>query len=168
MPLLESGGFNHSPTPPSKNLSRIQRNTFLVFIKVATILNNPYTNGMELIEKYDENGNKVSPELPKTKINYLIDIDGTICEDVPNEEPERMLTAAIMPGTLERVNAFYDAGNIITFFTSRTEAHRANTEAWLAEHGFKYHGILFGKPRGGNYIIIDDKILGAETKIQID
>ncbi|MFM7088193.1 MAG: phosphoheptose isomerase, partial [Candidatus Paceibacterota bacterium] len=110
---------------------------------------------MDLIEKFDVAGHKLSPELPKTKINYLVDIDGTICEDIPNEEPERMLTAALIPGTLEKVNAMYDAGHIITFFTSRTEAHRANTEAWLAEHGFKYHGIMFGKPRGGNYIMID-------------
>ncbi len=120
---------------------------------------------MELIDKYDENGNKVSPELPKTKINYLVDIDGTICEDIPNEQPERMLTAAIIPGTLEKVNAMYDEGHIVTFFTSRTEAHRANTEAWLAKHGFKYHGILFGKPRGGNYIMIDDKILEAKKAL---
>ena len=27
--------------------------------------------------------------------NYMIDIDGTICDDIPNEEPERMATAII-------------------------------------------------------------------------
>ncbi|MBL8030923.1 MAG: class I tRNA ligase family protein, partial [Candidatus Doudnabacteria bacterium] len=47
-------------------------------------------------------------------------------------------------------------GHIITFFTSRTEAHRAVTEEWLQRHGFKYHGCLFGKPRGGNYHWIDN------------
>ena len=30
------------------------------------------------------------------------------------------------------------------------------TKKWLAEQGFKYHGILFGKPRGGNYHWIDN------------
>ena len=34
-------------------------------------------------------GNTISPILPKNIKNYLIDIDGTITEDVPNEEPEQ-------------------------------------------------------------------------------
>ena len=29
--------------------------------------------------------------------NYLIDIDGTITDDVPNEEPERMVTCEPFP-----------------------------------------------------------------------
>lgn len=116
---------------------------------------------MDLLEKFDENGNKISPELPKQVRNYLIDIDGTICEDIPNEQPERMLTAREFEGTRDKVNAFYDEGHIVTFFTSRTEAHRENTEIWLKEHGFKYHGIMFGKPRGGNYYLVDDKIESA-------
>ena len=40
-----------------------------------------------------ERGTTVSPVLPEGIKNYLIDIDGTICEDIPNEEPERMATA---------------------------------------------------------------------------
>ena len=39
-----------------------------------------------------ENGEEVSPVLPSGIKNYLIDIDGTICDDIPNEEPERMLS----------------------------------------------------------------------------
>ena len=38
------------------------------------------------------NGETISPILPPNIKNYLIDIDGTITEDVPNEEPERMAT----------------------------------------------------------------------------
>ena len=34
----------------------------------------------------------VSPMLKGDVKNYLIDIDGTITDDVPNEEPERMVT----------------------------------------------------------------------------
>jgi hypothetical protein len=104
-------------------------------------------------------GKKASPALPEGKKNYLIDIDGTICEDIPNEEPERMVDAAIFPDALETCNRWFDQGHIITFFTSRTEAHREVTEAWLNRHGFKYHGILFGKPRGGNYHWIDNHIV---------
>ena len=104
-------------------------------------------------------GKKASPGLPEGMKNYLIDIDGTICEDIPNEEPERMVTAAIFPDALETCNGWYDQGHIITFFTSRLEEHRTVTEAWLNEHGFKYHAILFGKPRGGNYHWIDNHIV---------
>jgi hypothetical protein len=103
-----------------------------------------------------ENGKKVSPVLPAHLKNYLVDIDGTICEDIPNEEPERMKTAEASPGALETLNKWYDEGHIITFFTSRTEEHRAVTEKWLKKHGFKYHTLLVGKPRGGNYYWIDN------------
>ncbi|HQW04856.1 MAG: phosphoheptose isomerase [Flavobacteriales bacterium] len=103
-----------------------------------------------------ENGKKASPGLPEGMKNYLIDIDGTICEDIPNEEPERMADAAIYPDAMETCNRWYEQGHIITFFTSRLEAHREVTEAWLNKHGFKFHGIVFGKPRGGNYHWIDN------------
>ncbi len=108
-----------------------------------------------------EHGEKVSPVLPENVKNYLIDIDGTICDDIPNEEPERMLTAKLYPDALEMLNKWYDEGHIIFFFTSRTEAHREFTEIWLKNHGFKYHGIVFGKPRGGNYHWIDNHLVKA-------
>jgi hypothetical protein len=109
----------------------------------------------------DEKGNQLSPVLSKETKNYLIDIDGTICDDIPNEEPERMATAELYPEALVTLNKWYDEGHVITFFTSRTEDHRQVTEAWLNKHGFKYHGILFGKPRGGNYHWIDNHIVRA-------
>jgi uncharacterized HAD superfamily protein len=115
---------------------------------------------MELNEKKIE-GKRVSPVLPKNVKNYLIDIDGTICDDIPNEEPERMADAAIFPDALQILNKWYDDGHIITFFTSRTESHREVTEKWLNQHGFKYHGIVMGKPRGGNYHWIDNHMVRA-------
>ena len=107
------------------------------------------------------NGEQLSPILPEGIKNYLIDIDGTICDDIPNEEPERMGTAAIDPDALETLTKWYDEGHIIFFFTSRTEAHRKVTEDWLKKHGFKYHGMLMGKPRGGNYHWIDNHLVKA-------
>ena len=115
---------------------------------------------MELIP-INENGQAISPVLPSHVKNYLIDIDGTICDDIPNEEPERMLTAEVYPDALETLNKWFDEGHIITFFTSRTEDHREYTERWLAQHGFNYHGLLMGKPRGGNYHWIDNHIVRA-------
>jgi uncharacterized HAD superfamily protein len=116
---------------------------------------------MDLEKAVDEQGNTISPKLPSEKKNFMIDIDGTICDDIPNEEPERMETAALYEGALEMINSWFDEGHVITFFTSRTEEHREVTERWLNKHGFKYHGILFGKPRGGNYHWIDNHIVRA-------
>lgn len=109
----------------------------------------------------NEKGENISPVLPTSVKNYLIDIDGTICDDVPNEEPERMGTCEPYPDALEICNKWYDEGHIITFFTSRTEEHREITEYWLKKHGFKYHGLLVGKPRGGNYHWIDNHMVKA-------
>ena len=115
---------------------------------------------MNLIQQSKE-GHNVSPILPEDVKNYLIDIDGTICDDIPNEEPERMATAELYPEALDTLNKWYSEGHIITFFTSRTEEHREVTEKWLNDHGFKYHGLLMGKPRGGNYHWVDNHIVRA-------
>ena len=113
-----------------------------------------------LIEK-TEDGKQLSPSLPEGVKNYLIDIDGTICDDIPNEEPERMATATLYPDALKTLNRWYDEGHQITFFSSRLEEHRKVTEVWLKDNGFKYHGLLMGKPRGGNYHCVDNHIVRA-------
>lgn len=118
-------------------------------------------NSKQLKETVNERGEKISPQLPDDVKNYLIDIDGTITEDVPNEEPERMETCIPFPDALETLNKWYEEGHVITFFTSRTEEHREVTTKWLDKHGFKYHGLLMGKPRGGNYHWIDNHIVRA-------
>lgn len=119
------------------------------------------TNILIELQELVENGKTLSPILPDHIKNYLIDIDGTICDDIPNEEPERMITAQIYPDALETVNKWYDEGHIITFFTSRVEDHRIITEEWLKVSEFKYHALLMGKPRGGNYHWIDNHIVRA-------
>ena len=115
----------------------------------------------ELKIKLGKDGQTISPILKDNIINYLIDIDGTITEDVPNEEPERMLTCIPYPDALEILNKWFNEGHIITFFTSRTEEHRNYTETWLKKHGFKYHALLMNKPRGGNYHWIDNHLVKA-------
>jgi len=106
-----------------------------------------------------DDGHLVSPILNEGCKNYLIDIDGTVTDDVPNEEPERMSIVLPYAGSVETLNKWYDEGHVITFFTSRTEEVRDITEAWLNKHGFKYNGLLMGKPRGGNYHWIDNHIV---------
>tara|TARA_B100001093_G_scaffold464884_1_gene482144 strand:- start:27499 stop:27921 length:423 start_codon:yes stop_codon:yes gene_type:complete len=117
-------------------------------------------NKIKLIDK-KVNGESISPVLPKDVKNYLIDIDGTICDDIPNEEHERMATANPYPDALKILNKWHDEGHYITFFTSRLEEQRSVTENWLNQNGFKYHGLLMGKPRGGNYHWIDNHIVRA-------
>ena len=115
----------------------------------------------KLLHEKVEAGLHISPILPEGIKNYLIDIDGTVCDDIPNEEPERMLTAKAYPDALITLNKWFDEGHIICFFTSRTEIHRAYTETWLEANGFKYHSLLMGKPRGGNYHWIDNHLVKA-------
>jgi hypothetical protein len=105
----------------------------------------------ELRPVTNEKGEQLSPLLPEEVKNYLIDIDGTICDDIPNEEPERMVDCPFYPDALEVINRWYDDGHIITFFYFRTEAHRQITETCWTSVGFKYHGLLVRQTRGGNY-----------------
>jgi hypothetical protein len=132
--------------------------SLIIIIEIINIMD---LENLELKRAFNEKGESISPILPTGMKNYLIDIDGTICDDVPNEEPERMATVLPYPDALKILNKWYDEGHIIFFFTSRTEEHRTVTEQWLQKHDFKYHGILFGKPRGGNYHWIDNHIVKA-------
>ena len=116
---------------------------------------------MDLIDQTDESGVQVSPSLPEGVKNYLIDIDGTVGEDIPNEEAPRMATAEAYPDAIETINGWYDEGHQICFFTARTEDHRELTEKWLYYKDFRYHSLLMGKPRGGNYHWIDNHTVRA-------
>ncbi len=119
------------------------------------------TQDHNLRDTFNEKGERISPQLPESVKNFLIDIDGTICDDIPNEEPERMLTALPYPDALKIINKWFEEGHLITFFSSRTEEQRDITEKWLKKHGFKYHALLLNKPRGGNYHWIDNHIVKA-------
>lgn len=116
-----------------------------------------------LKESLRKDGQKGSPRLAPGLKNFIIDVDGVVCEDIPNEEPERMVDAEEIPGARKQVNQWYQEGHIITFFTSRTEDLRKVTVNWLKKRGFKYHKIVFGKPRGGSYHYIDDRHVRATT-----
>lgn len=116
-----------------------------------------YCSGGDL-EIFDVNR---SPRLKAGIKNIIIDIDGVVCEDIPNEQPERMSEAAEIAGSKDKVNKWHEEGHIITFFTSRTQEHRIVTEKWLKDHGFKFNKVIFEKPRGGNYHYIDDKDINA-------
>jgi len=91
---------------------------------------------------------------------WLIDIDGTVCEDIPNEESGRFGSAKVIPGALEKVIKLYNEGGRITFFTSRTTEHAVATEEWLDRNGFPYESVCYNKPRindGEEYHWVDNK-----------
>ena len=97
---------------------------------------------------------------------FLIDIDGTICDDIKNEESHLYPTAKCYPDALRIINKWYDEGNVITFFTARERKDRDVTETWLRDNGFKYHGLVMDKPRikdEQEYIWIDNRKVRAVT-----
>ena len=59
-------------------------------------------------------GSNISPVLPDNTKNYLIDIDGTICDDIPNGNLKNE-DANVYPQALETLNKWFDEGHIITF-----------------------------------------------------
>jgi uncharacterized HAD superfamily protein len=99
---------------------------------------------------------------------FLVDIDGTVCTNVPNElGAEAMAKARPFEDSVRMVNKLYDEGHYICFFTARTDEHRRVTENWLRRHKVKYHQIIFNKPRKrepySGYHFIDDAHVRATT-----
>ncbi len=88
--------------------------------------------------------------------NRLIDIDGTVSDDISNEQSYLYPFADAFLGAAERIAEWYYSGDFIVFFTAREEKDRKVTEDWLKKHNFKYHYLLMGKPRGGNYYWLDN------------
>ena len=96
----------------------------------------------------------------------LVDIDGTISDDIKNEDSHLYPTAKEYPHALSLLNKWYDEGNKIHFFTARESKDREVTEIWLKEKGFKYHGLIMDKPRikdGEEYFWIDNRKVRAVT-----
>ncbi len=99
---------------------------------------------------------------------FIIDIDGTICENVPNElGAEKMRHARPFNDSISAINKLYDEGNYICFFTARTDEHEEATRDWLKRHGVRYHQLILNKPRKlppyVEYHFIDDAHVKATT-----
>jgi len=82
------------------------------------------------------------------KVIFMLDLDGTVWEDVPNESPpEVTMKAKVFQGAVEWIEKRYAEGHRICFFTARWESLREVTEAKLKEIGVPYHELIMGKPR---------------------
>ena len=90
----------------------------------------------KLLHDKVEAGETVSPVLPEGIKNYLIDIDGTITDDVPNEEPERMGTCLPFPDALETCNRWYDESYDL-FLPPELKTIEV-TQNWLNKHGLNF------------------------------
>lgn len=94
------------------------------------------------------------------RLKFCFDIDGTICE-TQNGAYE---FSKPMPGRIEKINALYDAGHEITYFTARGTTTgidwRELTETQLRAWQARYHLLLLGKPEADFYV--DDKGINSE------
>ena len=101
-----------------------------------------------------------------TKYVFLIDIDGTICDDIKNEDSHLYKDAKPFLRARKVINKWYDEGHSITLFTAREEKDRQVTIEWLDHWKFKYHGLVMNKPRikdGEEYVWIDNRKVRAIT-----
>jgi len=93
--------------------------------------------------------------MPQHSKRYVVDIDGTICtqtaSDYENAQP--------LNDRIAKINALYDEGHTIIYWTARGMAsgadHGTLTCGQLSEWGCKYHSLWMGKP---SYDVwVDDK-----------
>jgi hypothetical protein len=82
------------------------------------------------------------------RLVYIIDLDGTVWEDIANEvAQDRTESADVYRNAVEWINKKFDEGNYICFFTARWESLRKVTEDKLAKIGVRYHQLIMDKPR---------------------
>ena len=100
-------------------------------------------------------------------MRFLIDIDGTV---LTQQKPGEYEKAVPLEGAVEAINALYDAGHQIVFYTSRNFKYMQQTQESLQKFGFKFHHVCFGKPHGD--IIVDDRAFEfttwGEAKVEIE
>lgn len=99
---------------------------------------------------------------------YVFDIDGTICTLTFGQYDE----AIPLPERVSKINALFDAGNIIILNTARGMGSSQNnchdamskwenlTKLQLEKWGVKYHFLFMCKPAGDIYV--DDKGMSDE------
>ena len=99
-------------------------------------------------------------------MNYVVDIDDTICIPGPTEET-KYTGATPIPERIAQVNELYIQGNRIIYYTARGMGKHKNspklaydeyydfTLKQLVSWGCKFNQLYLGKPSGDYYI--DDK-----------
>ena len=99
-------------------------------------------------------------------MKYHIDIDGTICAVDTRLPSEKRYPAAVpLKERIERVNALFDQGHTICYWTARGATSGIDfedlTRKQLVEWGCKFHELLMKKPHYDIYI--DDKSFNVDA-----
>jgi capsule biosynthesis phosphatase len=117
----------------------------------------------------------------KLKTSWVIDIDGTISypDHDKNDSHSRYANSTPNWSVINKINSLYDAGHYIILHTARRMLTHKNdvnaviadvgaiTEKWLADHGVKYHELVFGKPYATMYYV-DDKAMNLNDFCEFD
>ena len=90
-------------------------------------------------------------------MQIIIDMDGTICSE---ERQFSRCLAKPKEGSVETVNALFEAGHTIIIYSARTWVEYEMTVDWLNKNGVKYHQLFMGKPIGD--VWIDDRAITCE------
>jgi len=102
------------------------------------------------------------------KKNFVVDIDGTLCDTIFGVSYEDRPPIQEM---IDKVNELYYNGSRIILLTARgmrtysgnideINLHvRPVLEAWLNKNGVKYHELVMGKPWLENVYYVDDRAM---------
>ena len=95
-----------------------------------------------------------------------VDIDDTICHYTPEDHEEKDYRKAIpYPERIAKINALYDEGNTIVYWTARGTMTGISwfhvTYEQLQKWGAKFHELRMGKPAYD--LFIDDKNVESAT-----
>jgi hypothetical protein len=97
---------------------------------------------------------------------YIVDIDGTICNEFSNQDGSKNYNKATpIKNRIKHINGLFDKGNDIHYWTARGSVsgldHKKLTTNQLAKWGCKYTSLRVGdKPHYD--IWIDDKAIWSE------
>jgi len=94
------------------------------------------------------------------QLTYIFDVDKTIM----NTQGSDYTMSVPFPGRIEKVNALYDQGHKIIYWTARGATTKVDwyyfTKGQLDHYGCKYHEFKTGKPHYDYWI--DDKAINAK------
>jgi hypothetical protein len=94
---------------------------------------------------------------------WFLDLDGTLVKHNGHLTDGH---DTLLPGA-DNLLAQIPAEDLVVIITSRSEAHRALTEEFLAGAGIRYDHIIFGAPFGERIVVNDDKPSGLRTAIAV-
>ncbi len=111
---------------------------------------------------------KLWQPLEEWQKNFILGLEGCVCKSTGATGKKRLSAKQVLEteeirGAREWVNARFDEGHFICFFSSRPEGLRKSTERWLISHGFRYNLLVMEKPLAMTYHYVDDRYVQATT-----